>query len=303
MIQNLKAVQFRSFLARDRSQSPVPCLRHPAGGNRCVYFCLFEKSVLSDIGLALAQGLGMTDHSPDLLHFRAGHRKQVMYDRKRIDTVYIEAPVEHQVHDLPDFAGITVLDRKNSIIALTFHNGQISVVKRVIGYAPAVREDPLGGNMGKGSHRSAKSHFCPADQTLLILFGNLHDILHKGQIIGFDHLIRDQGTVALQDLFFLRRIKDRKPSLLLEGGNIFYCRHSFLKKLRHLRVCFLNCFPRFFQISHSFLLPCFNAALYLHVRAWLGISPIRHADRFVNTSAPSELRIHSLSRHSPYTSA
>ena len=104
--------------------------------------------------------------------------------------------------------------------------------------------------MSEGTRRPREGHPGPADQTLLILSGNIHHFLHEHGIVLADLRVCHTGRVPVQDLFFLLLIQDGEPPLPLVIGHIADDLHPLLKKDRHLLVDLTYLYSCLLQISH-----------------------------------------------------
>ena len=256
MVQNGQSVQLRRGLIGDGSLCLILPFGDPLRSHRRILFHLFPEPVLCDIGAALAEGLGMAHHRPDILHVRARHTQKIVDDGQIVDPVHMETSVEHQVHHLAHLAGIAVLDGEHRIVALPLHHGEVRRIKGRTGHVASLRENGFGRHMGKGAFDTAVGHSRPGDQTLLILPRNRHGILHELPVILPDHLILYVIAVALQNLLFLLLIQHRKASLPFIGCHIPYRFHALLKEVSHLPVHLFNHLSRILQFSHeSPLLP------------------------------------------------
>ena len=200
------------------------------------------------ISIALRQRLRMADDRFDLSDLRARKCQEILFDIKAGDPVHIQISGIHQIHDVSDFTGITVLQWEHHAVDLSLFCSCKSRFKIAKGDQFRLREQPFCRDIGIGPRDSAVSDFHAVHQFVLIRAGDVHDTLLKIHIIWFEFFVLDLRTAFFDHDFFPCLIFDRQGAFFLILRDFFSCLHPLFKELYHLIVNLVDLFSDLIKI-------------------------------------------------------
>ncbi len=174
-----------------------------------------------------------------------------MNDGNVCHLVDVKRARKNQVHNLADFARITVFERKHRAIAIAVFGRRVCVLE--------VRERNVFGigihlfcrDVRKRAFRSAIRHAHFAHKRRLIFARNVNRRADKILVIRHECGRLDEFCVVGNDLFFPLAVANAQSVLLFVERDLLARLHTFFKQARHLFVNFVDYFSRFLDVLHN----------------------------------------------------
>ena len=178
----------------------------------------------------------MADHLAHLRQRNAGLGEQALGQRQVVDPADGQGSAPRKVHNLPDVARITVLDRQDGAVARAALHAPVRRGEIGAGdFFAGLPEYPHGCHVRERALHPAVRHAQSADEQALVAlgFGNRTDqkipvvgAVRRGQALG----------VACDHLRLPRLVLHRQSVLFLVGCDHGSRLHPFRKQLRHFPV-------------------------------------------------------------------
>ena len=228
----------------------VPAFGDLLGGNGGIGGRNRLEAPFADIVCALLQRLGMADNGPDPGERRAGEPQQVMANFQIVYAVDEKRPLEHDIDNLGDFAGVAVFDGQHGTVAFAVYHRIVGGAKIRKGDLVRIRKNAFGGNVGKGAFYAAVSDRKSLLKHLLVSPRDIHIALKKVYVVGTDGFIRNKGGVFDDHLVFPPPVKNGQAMRDLIFGDLGHLGHALLKELRHFLIDGVYVLSGFLKLVH-----------------------------------------------------